>query len=66
MSPPPRGPVVAAAQLARSFDEADIPYAIGGALALAAHGVSRMTTDVDLGVFVDGPRIEELARGHRA
>jgi hypothetical protein len=37
-----------AESLARRLDEAGIPYAIAGALALAGHGYVRMTEDVDV------------------
>ena len=43
--------------LARIFDEARIPYAIAGAIALGAHGRVRLTEDVDVLV-----RREDLAR----
>src|SRR4051812_47551798 len=35
-------------QIARLLDEAGIPYAVAGALALNQHGYERVTTDVDL------------------
>ena len=38
----------AALELARRLDEAQIPYAIAGAMALSGHGYERMTTDVDI------------------
>lgn len=44
--------VVTARWIADRLEEDGIPYAISGALALAAHGVPRMTKDVDLAVFV--------------
>jgi hypothetical protein len=47
----------AARALARIFDEARIPYAIAGAIALGAHGRVRLTEDVDILV-----RREDLAR----
>ena len=34
--------------LARSLDEASIPYAVLGAMALAHHGLARMTVDLDI------------------
>jgi hypothetical protein len=40
--------------------EDGIEYAIGGALALGAHGAPRMTRDVDLSVFVPEPEIDRL------
>jgi hypothetical protein len=43
--------------LARIFDEARIPYAIAGAIALGAHGRVRLTEDVDVLL-----RREDLAR----
>jgi hypothetical protein len=51
---------LAATTIADRLDEHGIDYAIGGALALAAHGMPRMTTDVDIGVFVDRSRLGEL------
>jgi hypothetical protein len=38
----------AAVEIARRLDAAAIPYAIGGALALGAHGYERLTVDVDV------------------
>jgi len=35
-----------------ALDAAQLPHAIGGALALAYHGEPRMTVDVDVNVFV--------------
>ncbi len=49
-----------AAWLGQRLEEEAIAYAIGGALALAAHGVPRMTNDVDLSVFVPEKEIETL------
>jgi hypothetical protein len=39
--------------IARALEAEQIPYALGGALALGAHGVPRGTLDVDVNVFVD-------------
>jgi hypothetical protein len=39
--------------LATALDAARVPYALGGAVCLAAWGVPRATRDVDLNVFVD-------------
>lgn len=36
------------ARVVRTFDDAKIPFALIGAAALAAHGVSRSTADIDL------------------
>jgi hypothetical protein len=47
-------------RLAERLDEAAIPYAIGGAYALAAHGVVRMTTDLDVSVYVAEDRLDAL------
>lgn len=34
-----------------TLDQAGVPFAVSGALALAAHGVSRQTSDLDIVVF---------------
>ncbi len=52
----------AAEKLARCLDEDGIPYAIAGALALAAHGYVRMTEDVDVLLTPEG--LSELKRRH--
>ena len=44
----------AALAIARRLDAERIPYAIAGALALAAHGYERLTTDVDVLLTRDG------------
>jgi len=44
-------------RIARLLDQMHIPYAVGGALALAAHGVPRVTYDVDLNIGVEGTTI---------
>lgn len=50
-----RGDVFTTLQnLTRRLDEAKIPYALVGGLALAAHGFVRMTQDVDLLVTHEG------------
>ena len=57
----------AAVALARRLDEAGIPYAVAGALALAVHGFERYTTDVDLVLTRDGLsrlKAEWLGRGY--
>lgn len=53
-------PPSVAAHLAERLDEASIPYAIGGALALAAYGEPRMTGDVDLSVGVTEANLDRL------
>jgi hypothetical protein len=57
----------AAVALARRLDEAGIPYAVAGALALAVHGFERFTTDVDLVLTREGLsrlKAEWLGRGY--
>lgn len=39
--------------LTAALDEAGVPYALCGGLALAVHGVARATTDVDLMVLAE-------------
>jgi hypothetical protein len=53
-----RSAAEAAQSIAETLEQSQIPYAIGGALALAVAGVPRGTRDVDINVFV-GP--EQLA-----
>jgi len=48
--------IEAARRLAARFDEDQLPYGIGGALALGVWGAPRATKDVDVSVFVS--RIE--------
>lgn len=45
---------LAAAALARRFDELGIDYAIAGALALGVHGHERLTSDVDVLITREG------------
>lgn len=52
-----RGAADAARQLADALEAAALPYAIGGALALAIAGVPRGAADVDLNVFVGLDRL---------
>ncbi|HEX3595700.1 MAG TPA: hypothetical protein VHU80_11370 [Polyangiaceae bacterium] len=47
-----RGAAEAAQRIADALERASLPYAIGGALALAVAGVPRGTADVDVNVFV--------------
>lgn len=54
-----RSPLEVARWLAERLDEDGLPYALGGALALAAWSGPRQTVDVDLAVFVGE---EQLAR----
>src|SRR5262249_4806215 len=53
--------------LARRLDDQRIPYAIAGAMALAAHGYERLTSDVDLLLTREGLarfKLENLGRGY--
>ncbi len=47
-------------RLAHALQLDGIPYALGGALALGAHGVPRGTLDVDLNVFVDEAEVPRV------
>jgi hypothetical protein len=49
-----------AVELGERLETAGLPYAIGGALALGVHGVSRSTQDVDLNVFVQAEQLDQL------
>jgi hypothetical protein len=60
MSIPERGAAESAQRIADALDAAGVPYAIGGALALAVAGVPRGTADVDVNVFIDIDRIDAL------
>lgn len=55
-----RGASEAAQRIADAFEAGGIPYAIGGALALAIAGVPRGTADVDVNVFVAVERLGEV------
>jgi hypothetical protein len=55
-----RDAVATARWIADRLDEEHLPYAISGALALAAHGVPRMTKDVDLAVFTATESLDRL------
>ncbi len=57
---PGRDAAEAGTRIARALEAAGIDYALGGALALGAHGVPRGTLDVDVNVFAeesDLPRV---------
>jgi hypothetical protein len=60
VSIPRRGAAEAAQLIASALDDASLPYAIGGALALAVAGVPRGTIDVDLNIFLPNERIPAL------
>ncbi|GAC1424554.1 MAG: hypothetical protein NVSMB57_16620 [Actinomycetota bacterium] len=51
--PEPRTPVDIARAIANAFDRNAVPYAIGGALALAFYSPPRATVDVDVNAFID-------------
>jgi hypothetical protein len=55
-----RGAAEAAQRIADALEEAGLPYAIGGALALAIAGVPRGTADVDVNVFVGEDRVADV------
>ncbi len=65
-----RGPVhQTLRELVRRFDEAEIPYALLGAMALGHHGYARATVDLDILLTPDGlARFKEryLGRGYSA
>ena len=48
--------------VATALSAAKIPFAFGGALALAYHGVPRVTVDIDLNVFVPRRNAERVLR----
>lgn len=54
-----RSAAEAAQRIADALEESQLPYAIGGALALAIAGVPRGTADVDLNIFVPEQRVDE-------
>jgi len=55
-----RSAAESAQRIADVLETAGIPYAIGGALALAVAGVPRGTADVDVNVFIADDRIDAL------
>ena len=46
--------------IASALDAAGIANALGGAIALAAWGIPRATVDVDINVFVEDDRVDEV------
>jgi hypothetical protein len=56
----PSSPTEVAGRLADRFDEDNLPYAIGGALALGVWGVPRMTSDVDIAVFAGEGELDRV------
>jgi len=65
-----RGTIIQALEdLARRLDEASIPYAVIGAIAMGRHGMTRMTLDIDILLSREGlERFQEhyLGRGYVA
>jgi hypothetical protein len=57
---PPDDALEGALQIARCFEAAQLPYAIGGALAYGQYGIPRATHDVDINAFIEPPRLAEL------
>lgn len=55
----PTAPAVAR-RLADALEDASIPYAVGGALALAVWGFPRATNDVDLDVFLPPEELDRV------
>lgn len=55
-----RSAAEAAQCIADALERSNIPYAIGGALALAVAGVPRGTADVDVNVFIDAQQLSDL------
>jgi hypothetical protein len=54
---PPDDAAEAGIRIAQALELAEVPYAVGGALALGALGAPRGTLDVDINVFVSDPEI---------
>jgi len=49
-----------ATHLAACLDEDQLPYALGGALALTAWAIPRDTADVDISIFVEEARLDAV------
>jgi hypothetical protein len=56
----PSNAAEAGLSIARALEDAGIPYALGGALALGAHGVPRGTLDVDVNVFTSDDELQRV------
>jgi hypothetical protein len=56
----PDDPLDAALAICRVLELGPIPYAIGGALAFGLWGVPRATVDVDLNIFTEDDRLDEV------
>ncbi len=59
-------PLALARRIADALEAADLPYAIGGALALGYWAPPRGTADVDLNIFVDASHDIEIQRAFEA
>jgi hypothetical protein len=53
-------PVAVARLMARIFDEAGIPYLVGGSVASTVHGEARTTADVDFAIRLDPAGVPDL------
>jgi hypothetical protein len=62
----PNDPLSAGMAIARAFDAAAIPYALGGALAYGIWGIPRATLDVDVNVFVEDAELGRVADALRS
>ena len=51
------------ALLARSLEEAEVPHAFGGAIALAYYATPRGTRDVDINVFLPASAFDRVLEG---
>lgn len=66
MDSPPVDALDAGLRIARAFEAFAVPYAIGGALAYGQYGVPRATNDVDVNVFVDSDRLDDVVAALRS
>jgi hypothetical protein len=64
--PDPGDPLEAALSIAQAFEEHDVSYAIGGALAYGLWGVPRATVDIDVNVFTRDKRLRDVFRALRS
>jgi hypothetical protein len=62
----PTDPLEAGLAIARAFDAAAIPYALGGALAYGIWAIPRATLDVDVNVFVADAELGRVADALRS
>ncbi|MFZ9886131.1 MAG: hypothetical protein ACO3JL_01410 [Myxococcota bacterium] len=59
--PSERTPETLAADIARELETRELDYALSGALAYGFWGVPRATRDVDIALYVDATRVEDVA-----